>query len=86
MTGVIQGKPGSTWGSPGPEDRDVSASCGQLRPERGADGQPDSRALQRRGGNNGCLRAGGWEGGERSLTYYYIFFCTFYVTFYTFKK
>ena len=53
MTSVTLGKLRSPWGSLGPEAKEVSPSCGQLRPEMGADGQPDSRAHRRLGG---CLQ------------------------------
>lgn len=29
--------------------------------------------------DNGCLQAGGWERGESRLTFYYIFFRTFFI-------
>ena len=66
MTGVTQRKLGSTWGSLGPEDKEVSPSCGQLRPEMGADRQPDSRI---HGRLEGCLRAAGWESSESRLAF-----------------
>lgn len=83
MTGVTQGKLRSPWGSLGPEDKEVSPSCGQLRPKMGADGQPDSRA---HGGLGGCLwRVAGRAGFYCVNPFVHFIFCAMQV-FYISKK